>query len=409
MTDNAFACRRASRAIRLIDREGRPLKGVGVRAELTSHEFLFGCGAFDLLPMLDENTPADEKALLQTLWTAWREIFNFGTLPFYQRKYEPQENKPDVRRMLPAAREMSRLRLTAKGHPLCWHTQSALWLMGRTPEEVLDNQLNRVTRDVSGYAGLVDMWDVINETVIMPEFVKEDNAITRLCRIKGRVPLIKALFDAARAANPRAVLLINDFNLSPRYARVIAECLDAGVPIDAIGLQTHQHQGAMSVEKLAEIVDRFSVFGLPLHFTENTFVSGHLMPPEIVDLNDYKIADWPSTAQGEERQKDDLLRMIDFLFARPQVAAFTTWCVVDGRWLGAPAGLLRKDGSRKPAFDALKKRVKRDWHTDAALQTDQTGVCVLEGFRGDYQITALGKTTPMKLLPNEDEFVISMP
>ena len=40
---------------------------------------------------------------------------------------------------------------------------------------------------------------------------------------------------------------------------------------------------------------------LPLHLTETTLVSGHLMPPEIEDLNDYQIPHWPSTPEGEAR------------------------------------------------------------------------------------------------------------
>ena len=45
----------------------------------------------------------------------------------------------------------------------------------------------------------------------------------------------------------------------------------------------------MGRERLEEILERFSVFGLPLHFTENTLLSGHLMPADIVDPNDYQV------------------------------------------------------------------------------------------------------------------------
>ena len=48
----------------------------------------------------------------------------------------------------------------------------------------------------------------------------------------------------------------------------------------------------MGLEKLGVILKRFEKFGLPLHFTENTLVSGHIMPPDIVDLNDYQIPEW---------------------------------------------------------------------------------------------------------------------
>ena len=38
------------------------------------------------------------------------------------------------------------------------------------------------------------MWDVINEVVIMPEFDKYDNAVTRICKEYGRLNLVKEVF-----------------------------------------------------------------------------------------------------------------------------------------------------------------------------------------------------------------------
>jgi GH35 family endo-1,4-beta-xylanase len=189
--------------------------------------------------------------------------------------------------------------ITVKGHPLCWHTVCANWLMDYDNATILQKQLDRITRDVSAYKGVIDYWDVINEVVIMPVYDRYDNAITRICKEYGRIKLCKEVFEAAKAANPDATLLINDFNLSESYRILIDGLLNAGVPISAIGIQTHQHQGYMGREKIEDILDRYSFFGLPLHFTENTFVSGHLMPPEIVDLNDYQPAEWPSTPEGE--------------------------------------------------------------------------------------------------------------
>lgn len=97
-----------------------------------------------------------------------------------------------------------------------------------------------IQREVSNFKGVVDMWDVINEVVIMPVY-RSDNAVSRICRYLGPVELVRQVFAAAKQANPQATLLINDFNLSDKYRDLIAACLDAGVPISAIGLQTHQH------------------------------------------------------------------------------------------------------------------------------------------------------------------------
>jgi len=278
-----------------------------------------------------------------------------------------------------------------KGHPLCWHTVSAKWLMEKSDEEVLENQLGRIRREVNAFKDHIHMWDVINEVVIMPIFTAEDNAITRLCAKMGRVPLVKAVFDMARATDPNATLLLNDFNTSDKYKELIADCLAADVPIDVIGIQSHQHQGFWGLEKLHEVLERFEGFGKPIHFTENTFVSGDLMPPHIIDLNDWKVPEWPTTPEGEDRQARDFLAMIDTLFAHPQVEAFTNWDFCDGAWLGAPAGLVRLDGSHKPSYDAMKQRIWQDWHTDVTLMTDENGEVTVEGFRGGYQLTVDGK------------------
>lgn len=71
------------------------------------------------------------------------------------------------------------------------------------------------------------------------------------------------------------------------------------------------------------MLERFSRFGLPLHFTEVTLISGKLMPPYIKDLNDYKPESWPSTVECEERQAMEATLFYKMLFAHPLVEAIT--------------------------------------------------------------------------------------
>ncbi|MBQ2955395.1 MAG: endo-1,4-beta-xylanase [Clostridia bacterium] len=379
------------------DAQGRPMPGRKVKAELKRHEFLFGCGIFWLQDLLDPATPPKRRELLEKYWEAWSELFNYGTLPFYQGQYEPVEGQTREEKTLRAAKYLSQQGCAVKGHPLCWHTVSAKWLLEKSDEEVLQNQLARIRREVGAFKGYITLWDVINEVVIMPVFDKEDNAITRLCQKLGRVELVKRVFDMARATDPGATLLLNDFNTSESYRQLIEDCLDAGVSIDVIGIQSHQHQGFWGLEKLNEVLERFEGFGLPMHFTENTFVSGDLMPAHIVDLNDWQVPEWPTTPEGEERQARDLMAMLDTLFDHPQVEAFTNWDFTDGAWLGAPAGLLRKDGSRKPGFEALKQRIRGDWSTSAEVMTDENGKCRIEGFRGAYELICDGRKAEFTL------------
>ena len=130
------------------------------------------------------------------------------------------------------------------------------------------------------------------------------------------------------------------------------------MPIDAIGIQSHQHQGYWGAKKIKEVIERFSRFGLPVHFTENTLLSGMLMPPEIEDLNDYQVKSWDTVPFMEIRQQEDLAEMYGILLNSPYVKAATYWDFADGAWLNAPSGLVRVDGTPKPAYDRLKSIVE---------------------------------------------------
>src|SRR5690606_13889319 len=110
--------------------------------------------------------------------------------------------------------------------------------------------------------------------VILPIFTAEENAVTRLAQSKGRIEMVRMAFEEARAANPQGRFVLNDFDLSEDYERVIGECLEAGIQIDALGVQTHMHQGFRGEEQITSILDRFGRFGLPIQMTETTLVSG---------------------------------------------------------------------------------------------------------------------------------------
>ena len=317
--------------------------------------------------------------------TKWLDLFNYGTLHFYWGMFEREEGKLFTLNMLRAANYLKERNIKMKGHPLCWHTVCPQWLLQYDNDTILKKQLQRIRREVSDFRGLVDVWDAINEVVIMPDF-REDNGVSRICKEYGRVKTVKMMFDEAKATNPDAYLLINDFNLSTKYEDLIDDCLNAGVPIDAIGIQTHQHQGYLGKERIQEILDRFGKFGLPLHFTENTIISGDLMPKEIVDLNDYQPKSWPSTQEGEERQARELEEMYRILFEHPQVEAITAWDFADGAWLGAPSGIVHKDFSEKPVYHMLKKLIKEEWTTNVTLKTDENGWITLDGYRGEYEL-----------------------
>ena len=374
--------------------DGSPSADTDVVVAQVDHAFRFGCTGFQAIELAagELDGDAERRTGTERLLGHWLELFNTTTLPFYWGRFEPSRGHPDTERLRAAARWFADRGVLVKGHPLCWHTVSPPWLTELPIAEIRDLQLARIRRDVGDFAGLIDTWDVINEAVIMPVFTAERNGITRLAQEVGRLEMVRMTFEAARATNPGATFLINDFDLSADYERLIEECLDAGVTIDAIGIQSHMHQGYRGVDWTEGILERYARFGLPLHWTENTLVSGELMPAHIVDLNDWQVESWPTTPDGEARQAQELEIHYRTLVGHPSVASITWWDIQDGGWLNAPTGLIRADGSLKPSFEALRRLVKGEWWLPrTTLRTDGAGRVRFSGWLGTYEVASTGE------------------
>ncbi len=378
--------RRASASVTVTDAAGEVLRDAPLTVEQTGHAFTFANIGFDFVALANGEPSAAAEHGLEPLYL---DLFNGATLPFYWARFEAERNHPDTARLLRTADWFAERGVRLKGHPLAWHTLAPDWLLGETPEAVETALRARITREVTAFRHVIHAWDAINEAVIMPVFANGQNAITPLAQRLGRVEMVRLAVDTARAADQSTYLLVNDFDLSPAYEDLLAACLDAGVRFDAIGLQSHMHQGYWGEAETEAILERFARFGLPLHWTETTLVSGHLMPPEIVDLNDYRVSSWPSTPEGEARQADELVRHYRTLIAHPAVEAITYWGLTDdGAWLGAPAGLVRADGTPKPGYHALRGLVKGEWWLPpTTVSTDGDGRFRLDGFKGSYRVT----------------------
>lgn len=377
--------RTAEASVTVLDAQGRPLANADVVVRQVRHKFLFGCNAFRI------NTAEDTEA--QKLYQQrFSELLNFATLGFYWGSYERSEGQPAVERLKMMATWCQQNDIRAKGHPLCWQQVAPPWLMNKPQEQIERLQLARVTREVSEFAGLVDTWDVVNEAVVMPTYKQEQTPIPAWAKAIGPVEVIQRTFAKARAANPKATLLLNDFDTSPKYERLIQDCLDGGVSIDVIGIQSHMHAGYWGPAKTWEVCQRFAKLGKPLHFTEATIISAE--PKKGQRWNGPRYEDWASTPEGEQRQAQQVAEFYTILFSHPAVEAITWWDFSDDRaWLGAPSGLVRKDMSPKPAYEALKKLIKGEWWTaEVKATTDAQGKIVFRGFLGDYALeSAAGK------------------
>jgi GH35 family endo-1,4-beta-xylanase len=206
--------------------------------------------------------------------------------------------------------------------------------------------------------------------------------------------------------------LINDYRVDEPYAEVIRQLVDGdGNPLyDVIGIQSHQHGGTWANRKIYETCERYARFGVPLHFTETTIVSGK---------HGWQLRDrgqpWDTTLEGEEEQAREVERFYTMLYSHPAVEAITWWDFSDnGAWQGAPAGFLRKDMSPKPAYEVLRKLIKEKWWTKTSTKTDEQGEATFRGSLGNYLInvrTPNGKSQTQNITVTrgeENQFTIQL-
>lgn len=141
-------------------------------------------------------------------------------------------------------------------------------------------------------------------------------------------------------------------------------------------------------EKTWDVCERFARFNKPLHFTENTQISGRGRKSNTIRWT-YHDPNWKSTKIGEARQAEIAAELYTVIFSHPATQAITWFDPVDYGWLGAPGGLLHaEDLSPKPECEKLHGLIKEEWWIEAAAETNGEGRCSVCAFYGDYAISA---------------------
>jgi endo-1,4-beta-xylanase len=168
----------------------------------------------------------------------------------------------------------TRHRMALVGHTLVWHSQ--------IPTSVfVDSSANPLSRGallsrmqehidtlVGRYRGRVWAWDVVNEAI------DEGNGWrrSRWHEIIGDDYMEQA-FRFAHAADPKARLLYNDYNMhNPRKRAFLVEVLrgylDRGVPISGVGLQGHVGLAYPDLAEWERSIATYAEMGLKVHITE---------------------------------------------------------------------------------------------------------------------------------------------
>ena len=390
--------RKSDGTLRVLNAGGKPAAGVKVIIEQLSHDFLFGCNFF----LFDKCAQADQEQEYRRRFAA---LFNYCTLAFYWAGYEPQRGKPNydyTDRVVEWTRSQA---ITCKGHPLVWdHPAGCPHWLPDEPGEIARLVTGRVKEIVSRFRGRINIWDVVNEATHLPDRVNKTKMADWGSEL-GPVPYTAEPLRIARRANAEATLLVNDYRTDPPYYQILTRLRDEGRLLpDAVGIQSHMHQGLWPLHKVSSICQTYAKLGLPLHFTETTILSG---------ARD-KDAWAPTDAEGESNQAEAAAKFYTMLFAHPSVRALTWWDLSDYHaWQHAPAGLLREDMSPKPVYEQLAKLIKVEWWTKTTGITDGQGLLSWRGFNGRYRLTAEAPQNVVSEVPlqraSPNQFEIRIP
>jgi endo-1,4-beta-xylanase len=130
------------------------------------------------------------------------------------------------------------------GHTLVWYAQAppAFQRLASDPAAFRDAFSAYVTNVVGRYKGRIVGWDVVNEQI------DDDGSTWRSSlwsQALGQLDHMRMAYELAHAADPGAMLFLNDYNLEsdPKkrasFLRLAEALLKAGAPLQGLGSQTH--------------------------------------------------------------------------------------------------------------------------------------------------------------------------
>ena len=283
------------------------------------------------------------------------------------------------------------------GHNLVWHSQTPSWVFeasnapppanwdpnqptaggrggfgggfggfGRgggglpaTRDQLLQRMHDHIMTVVGRYKGKIKVWDVVNEAVSDGGTnILRDSAWERII---GPDFIAKA-FEYAHEADPNAILRYNDYSLENPAKRhkliTLIKSLQAqGVPVMAIGSQTHVHLGSPTFEQEDQMLTDLDQLGLPIHITEldvnNSQGGQRNIGADVANIS--TMTGGGLASNSDQRLADEYSALFRAFLKHKSVKVVTFWGVNDSvSWL-RPATPLLFDGNDqpKPAFDAV--------------------------------------------------------
>ncbi len=397
--NNIERYRKGNAIIVIVGKDGKPVPNAEVTIKQQSHEFLFGCNLFALGQL---QTPE----LNQKYETAFANLFNSATVPFYWGNLEPEEGKLNFkegssrvwRRPPPdqLVKWCKQHNIAPKGHALMYAKNMFMpgWTERNNPEVFLRQAHKHIAGIAKRYGDTFPIWDVANEEIP---------------RLKNpgqwhNVPddYLEWCFREAECLFPKNVkMLYNDGTEEvhknfDEYKALFYRLMKQQIRVDGMGIQFHIYglksmlEGKLySPKELFNVYDKLSQSGLPLYITEITIPgkgeNGAALQGKIVE-NLYRL--W---------------------FSTPNMAGITWWNLGDGTAFEeenkAMGGLIDEEMNPKSAYQALDKLINQEWKTNATFKTGSDGNVLFRGFHGKYlvrvSVNGISKEFPFDLKSGE--------
>ena len=261
-----------------------------------------------------------------------------------------------------------------RGHNLCWHSQFADWMFkdkkGKpVKKEVFYERLRKhIHTVVNRYKDIIYAWDVVNEAMADdgPQMFWPKASPYRqsqLFKLCGDEFIAKA-FEFAREADPDVLLFYNDYScVDPgkreRIYNMVKKMLDAGVPIDGIGMQGHYNIYTPDEKELDKTITRFSELVKHIHITELDLRTNTESGGQLIFARGEAKPQAPYIATLQEDQYNRIFRV--FRKHKDVIDNVTFWNLGDkDSWLGLNNHPLPFDENYKPK---ASYRVIRDFDT----------------------------------------------
>lgn len=287
-----------------------------------------------------------------------------------------------------------------RGHATIWGASYQLPVDFRAMTDPATMR-TRLVNHVSAYhtalrdSGIIN-WDLYNEHLHERSLIIEKlvPGSTRDTMVEQQAAEAAEWFKAAQAADPKAKLFINEYNILNfwqendsqviAYKRFIDAVRDAGGPVGGIGLQAHMDR---MITK-AQITRRLNLLSAPMAPTANHPNGLPGLPIEITEL-DINTQQW-STATPTD-QATVTANVLEGAFEHPSVEGITIWGIRDSLHWRNNAILFDDSNPNawviKPSGQAWIDRVKGTWWTNLSGLTNGSGVYTGTAFKGLHRIT----------------------